>query len=74
MDVLSRILPAFIAGCLAGVLAAVALIASNVGDLRVLLDQPDGWLGAGLLTFGLTSTFGSAAFGAAVWFDRSEDD
>lgn len=55
-------------GGLAGAaVVAGGLIAFDVANLRtLLLDSPDGWLGLGLLLFGLVVTLGSVAMGVGV--------
>jgi hypothetical protein len=56
-----------LAGALAGVIGAAALLAADVGGLRTLMGaSPHGWVGAVLLSVGFAVTFGSAAIGAAV--------
>ncbi|MDR3537715.1 MAG: hypothetical protein P4L71_14550 [Acetobacteraceae bacterium] len=67
MEVLRYVLPHLAAGCTAGVVAAGALVMSNVGSLRdLVLHTQGGWLAAVLLTFGFVVTFGSAAIGHAI--------
>ena len=61
------VLPRLLAGCVGGIVAALGLIASNLGSLRdLMLNSPDGWLAAALLSFGFVVTFGSAAIGGAI--------
>jgi hypothetical protein len=56
-----------LAGSLAGLIGAAAMLAADVGALRTLMAQsPQGWVGAVLLAFGFVITFGSAAIGASV--------
>jgi hypothetical protein len=56
-----------LAGSLAGVIGAAALLAADVGGLRTLMGaSPHGWIGAVLLGVGFAVTFGSASIGAAV--------
>jgi hypothetical protein len=67
MEVLRFVLPHLLAGCLGGLVAAWGLIASNPGSLcDLLMNSPDGWLAAALLSFGFVGTFGSAAIGCAI--------
>lgn len=67
MDVLRYVLPHLLAGCLAGLTAAAAIVATNLGSLRDLMMQSeDGWLAGLLLAFGFVVTFGSAAIGRAI--------
>ena len=61
------VLSHLIAGCLAGVVAALMLFATNIGSLRdLVLQTSGGFLALGLLTFGCVVTFGSIAVGHAV--------
>jgi hypothetical protein len=54
-------------GILVGWLFAAALLALDVASLRtMMLRGGDGLLALGLLLFGTTITFGSAAMGAAI--------
>jgi hypothetical protein len=67
MEVFLYVLPRLLAGCVGGMVAAWGLIASNLGSLRdLILNSPDGWLAAALLSFGFVVTFGSAAIGGAI--------
>ena len=67
MEVLRYVLPRLLAGCIGGLVAAWGLIASNLGSLRdLMMNSPDGWLAAALLSFGFVVTFGSAAIGGAI--------
>jgi hypothetical protein len=67
MEVLRYVLPHLLAGCLAGVVASVGIVATDVGSLRELvLNTQGGWMAFGLLTFGLVVTFGSIAMGGAI--------
>jgi hypothetical protein len=67
MEVLLYVLPRLLAGCVGGIVAALGLIASNLGSLRdLMLNSSDGWLAAALLSFGFVVTFGSAAIGGAI--------
>jgi hypothetical protein len=74
MEVLRYVLPHLIAGCLAGVVGAFGVVASNLGSLRdLVLHTQGGWLAYALLTFGFVVTFGSIAIGRAI-MDLGEDD
>jgi hypothetical protein len=67
MEVLRRVLPDLAAACLGGVVAAGAMVATDLGSLRHLMAQSqDGWLAGALLAFGFAGTFGAVAVGAAV--------
>jgi hypothetical protein len=60
-------LPALAAGTVAGVIAAGALVASDVGGLRgLILHDRQGWIALFLMVFGFVVTFGSLAIGGAV--------
>ncbi len=67
MEILRYVLPHLLAGCIGGFVAAVAMVATNLGSLRDLIFHTDGgWLAFALLTFGLVVTFGSLAIGGAI--------
>jgi len=67
VEVFRFVLPRLLAGCCAGIVAALGLILTNVGALRDLVLHTDGgFLAAALLMFGCVVTFGSAAIGAAI--------
>ena len=67
MELLRYVLPHLVAGCLAGVVAAGAIVATNVGSLRdLILHTQGGMLAGALLAFGFVVTFGSAAIGHAI--------
>lgn len=67
MEVLRYVLPHLAAGCIAGAVAAIALVAANVGSIRDLGMQTEGgWIAWALLTFGFVLTFGSVAIGRAI--------
>ncbi|HEY0185664.1 MAG TPA: hypothetical protein VGC09_22915 [Rhodopila sp.] len=67
MEVLRYVLPHLFAGCIAGVIAAIGLVETNIGLLGDLVQHVDGgWLGFALLTFGCVVTFGSVAIGNAI--------
>jgi hypothetical protein len=52
---------------LAGVTAALGLVAANLGLLRdLMLSTQGGWLAFLLLIFGFAVTFGSIAVGGAI--------
>jgi hypothetical protein len=75
MEVLRYILPHLLAGCLAGVVASVGIVATNLGSLRdLVLNTQGGWIAFGLLTFGLVVTFGSVAIGGAIMGIGSGED
>jgi hypothetical protein len=75
MEVLRYVLPHLMAGCLAGVVASVGMVATNIGSLRDLVMHTDGgWIAFALLTFGLVVTFGSVAIGSAIMSIGSGDD
>jgi len=67
MDLLRHVLPALIAGCLAGLAATLGLVTLNVGSLRDLMFASDGgWIGLILMAVGFVVTFGSAAVGGEI--------
>jgi hypothetical protein len=67
MEVLRYVLPHLAAGCLAGVVAAGCILATNVGSLCDLMQHSEGgWMAGALLAFGFVVTFGSAAVGWAI--------
>jgi hypothetical protein len=73
-ELIRYVVPHWLAGCAAGVIAATALVATNLGSLRDLMwNTQGGWLGFVLLVFGFVVTFGSIAIGAAI-MSLSEDD
>jgi type IV secretory pathway VirB2 component (pilin) len=75
MEVIRYIIPHLLAGCLAGIVASVGLVATNLGSLRDLMLHTDGgWLAFALLTFGMVVTFGSAAIGSAIMSIGSRED
>jgi hypothetical protein len=75
MEVLRYILPHLLAGCLAGVVASVGLVATNVASLRdLVVNTQGGWIAFALLTFGLVVTFGSIAMGGAIMAIGSGDE
>ena len=61
------VLPHLLAGCIGGAVGAVAMLLSNLGGLRDLVQHSDGgWLAFALLTVAMAITFGSVAIGGAV--------
>jgi len=75
MEVLRYVLPHLLAGCLAGVVASVGMVATNLGSLRdLVLNTDGGWVAFALLTFGLVVTFGSIAIGGAIMAIGSRED
>ncbi len=67
MEVLRYVLPHLAAGCVAGVVAAGSIVATNVGSLYDLMQHTEGgWMAGALLAFGFVVTFGSAAAGWAI--------
>jgi len=75
MEVLRYVLPHLLAGCLAGVVASVGLVATNLGSLRdLVLNTDGGWVAFALLTFGLVVTFGSIAIGGAIMAIGSREE
>ncbi|MBS0639668.1 MAG: hypothetical protein U1E70_10065 [Acetobacteraceae bacterium] len=67
VEIFRYVLPHLLAGCMAGVVASVAMVATNLGSLRnLVLTTEGGWLAFLLLTFGMVVTFGSVAIGAAI--------
>ena len=73
MEVLLYVLPRLLAGCVGGIVAAVGVVATNMGSLRDLMLHTDGgWLAFALRTFGCVVTFGSIAIGGAIM--SLEDD
>ena len=74
VEILRYSLPRLLAGCIAGVIGATALVATNVGSLRDLMWRTEGgWLAFLLLVFGFVVTFGSIAIGAAI-MQLGDDD
>jgi len=75
MEVLRYVLPHLLAGCLAGVVASVGLVATNLGSLRdLVLNTDGGWVAFALLTFGLVVTFGLIAIGGAIMAIGSREE
>lgn len=75
MELVRFVLPHFLSGCIAGAIAAIGLVATNIGSLRDLIFHVDGGLlGFALLTFGCVATFGSIAVGNAVTSIEHEED
>ena len=75
MEVLRYVLPHLATGCIAGVVAAVGVVASNLGSLRdLVLTTQGGWLAFALLVFGFVVTFGSVAIGGAIMSLADNDD
>nr|WP_294525069.1 hypothetical protein [uncultured Rhodopila sp.] len=75
MEVLRYVLPHLLAGCLAGVVASIGMVATNLGSLRdLVLHTQGGWIAFALLTFGLVVTFGSLAIGGAIMTIGSRED
>ena len=75
MEVVRYVLPHLLAGCLAGVVASVGMVVTNVASLRdLVMNTQGGWMAFGLLTFGLVVTFGSIAMGGAIMAIGSGDD
>jgi hypothetical protein len=67
MEILRHVLPHLAAGCIAGVVAALGMVATNLGSLRDLIMNTDGgWMALALLTLGFVVTFGSVAIGGAI--------
>jgi hypothetical protein len=67
MELLRYVLPHLLAGCFAGVIAAVGVIATNLGSLRdLMMTTTGGWLAFCLLVMGFVVTFGSVAVGGAI--------
>ncbi|MDR3530941.1 MAG: hypothetical protein P4L90_10360 [Rhodopila sp.] len=75
MEVLRYVLPHLFAGCVAGVVAAIGVVATNLGSLRdLVLHTEGGWLAFALLTFGFVVTFGSIAIGTAIMTIADDED
>ena len=75
MQLLRHVLPHLFAGIAAGIVAAVGLVATNIGSLRDLMwNTQGGMLAFCLLTFGFVVTFGSIAVGHAVMALGDKDD
>jgi hypothetical protein len=75
MEVVRYVLPHLLAGCLAGVVASVGMVVTNVASLRdLVMNTQGGWMAFGLLTFGLVVTFGSIAMGGAIMAIGSGED
>ncbi|HVZ07969.1 hypothetical protein [Rhodopila sp.] len=67
VDIFRYVLPHLLAGCIAGIVAASGVVATNLGGLRDLVIHTEGgWIAFALLTFGMVVTFGSVAIGAAI--------
>ncbi len=67
VEVFRYVLPHLAAGCIAGVVAACGMVATNLGSLRdLVVNTEGGWLAFALLIFGMVVTLGSAAIGAAI--------
>ena len=67
VEVFRYVVPHLAAGCLGGLVAAGAMVATNLGSLRDLILHTDGgWLALAMLTVGMVVTFGSVAIGAAI--------
>jgi hypothetical protein len=67
MELARYLLSHLLAGCLAGVVAAAGVVATNLGSLRDLMLQVDGgWMAFALLTFGFATTFGAVALAHGV--------
>jgi hypothetical protein len=64
-----------LAGVLAGLVAAAAMLVLDVGHLRsMILREPHGWVAVLLLAAGFMITFGSVAIGASVMGLGERDD
>jgi hypothetical protein len=74
MELVRYLLPHFFAGCVAGVVAAVVLVATNPALHDLVLHTDSGWLGFALLVFGCVVTFSQAAIGAAIMMIGQNDD
>lgn len=75
MELLRYVLPHLFAGCAAGIVAAVGVVATNIGSLRDLMwNTQGGALAFCLLAFGFVVTFGSIAVGHAVMALGDGDD
>jgi hypothetical protein len=78
--ILERLLGSAAAGAAGGVIAAVALIAANVGGIRSLILGERGDLTAAfLLVWGMAGLFGFISLGISImnlgdWHDRPPDD
>jgi hypothetical protein len=67
MELVRHVLVHVLAGCLAGIVGAVAVVATNLGSLRdLMLQTQGGGLAFALLVFGFMVTFGSAAVGHGI--------
>jgi hypothetical protein len=67
MELLRYVLPHLCAGCAGGVVAALGVVATNLGSLRdLVMTTQGGWLALCLLILGFAVTFGSIAIGAAI--------
>jgi hypothetical protein len=75
VELVRFILSHLLAGCFAGIVAAVVTVATNVGSLRDLMFNVDGgWLAFAMLTFGFATTFGSAAMAHGIMRIGEQDD
>jgi len=75
MEVVRYVIPHLLAGCIAGVVAAIGFVATNLGSLGDLIMHTDGgWIAFALLTLGFVVTFGSVAIGGAIMAIGKSDD
>ena len=67
MELVRNLLVHLLAGSAAGVVGAVAMVATNTGSLRdLVLHAEGGGLAFALLTFGFVTTFGSVAMARGI--------
>jgi type IV secretory pathway VirB2 component (pilin) len=74
MELVRYVLPHLLAGSVAGLVAAVVLVATCPSLRDLVLHADGGWLGFGLLIGGCVLTFGSAAMGHAIMMIGQDDD
>ena len=74
MELIRYVLPHLFAGCLAGVVAAVVLVATCPSLRDLMFNVDGGGLGFALLVGGCVLTFGSAAMGHAIMRIGQDED
>jgi hypothetical protein len=74
MELVRYVLPHLLAGSLAGVVAALALVATWPLLRDLVFHVEGGWLGFGLLIGGFVLTFGAAAMGHAIMMIGQDED
>ena len=74
MELLWYVLPHALAGSIAGVVAAVVLVATNPTLQGLVFHTDGGWLGFILLVGGFVFTFAPAAAGNAIMMIGQDDE